>query len=253
MKRAPTSLSDPAPEIQILRYERRNVPIFTATPHPIRFDRTNDGPQIERLDLEFLPGAFELRGLLTPAECEAFVELTEQMGYGDEAAVSVGQDMRQNQTVTWKSDASVWGPIFNRARPFLPAGLDGEHLTGLNSRLRFYKYSDGAVFRPHYDGSWPGDHGERSKFTFLIYLNDGFIGGETTFFLPNPRFDRSGKVRAFPVCPSRGTGLCFVHGDGPLSPLHEGSIIKRLGPKYILRTDVLYTKTNALHDFPILM
>ena len=53
-----------------------------------------------------------------------------------------------------------------------------------------------AVYRPHVDGAWPGSglldgkvvfdaFGDRwSRLTFLIYLNDGFEGGATTFYTP---------------------------------------------------------------------
>eukprot|EP00955_Chlamydomonas_euryale_P003022 32029-Chlamydomonas_euryale.AAC.1 len=54
-----------------------------------------------------------------------------------------------------------------------------------------------AVYRPHIDGAWPGSglvdgkvvfdfYGDRwSRLTFLIYLNDGFDGGSTTFYTPS--------------------------------------------------------------------
>ena len=46
------------------------------------------------------------------------------------------------------------------------------------------RYSQGAVYRPHIDGSWPGgglskqgkyetNEASRSRLTFLVYLNDG--------------------------------------------------------------------------------
>ena len=52
------------------------------------------------------------------------------------------------------------------------------------------------VYRPHVDGAWPGSglrdgkvlfdaFGDRwSRLTFLLYLNDGFEGGSTTFYTP---------------------------------------------------------------------
>ncbi len=62
-----------------------------------------------------------------------------------------------------------------------------------------------AVYRPHVDGAWPGSglssegkvlfdaFGDRwSRLTFLIYLNDGFEGGSTTFYTPSE--DQEGYV-----------------------------------------------------------
>ena len=49
----------------------------------------------------------------------------------------------------------------------------------VNERLRFYRYDIGQQFDWHYDGAFERDNGERSQLTFMVYLNDGFVGGET--------------------------------------------------------------------------
>jgi len=74
-----------------------------------------------------------------------------------------------------------------------------------------------------------------SFMTFLMYLNDGFEGGETTFYLPAP----VGGLHPVPVEPVQGSVLCFWHGQHPRSPMHEGSAVRR-GTKYVARSDVLY-------------
>lgn len=57
----------------------------------------------------------------------------------------------------------------------------------------------GAVYRPHVDGAWPGSgvdpatgeyvfeaYGDRwSRLTFLVYLNNDFEGGCTTYYTPS--------------------------------------------------------------------
>lgn len=43
---------------------------------------------------------------------------------------------------------------------------------------------------------------------------------------------------------SRGSVLCFYHGEHELSPLHEGSLVTR-GVKHIVRSDVLYMLPGA--------
>ncbi len=45
---------------------------------------------------------------------------------------------------------------------------------GLNERLRLYRYDVGQKFDWHRDGCFERDNGERSQFTFMIYLNDDF-------------------------------------------------------------------------------
>jgi hypothetical protein len=37
----------------------------------------------------------------------------------------------------------------------------------------------------------------------------------------------------------KGGALCFFHGEHPLSPLHEGSLVTA-GTKTVVRSDVLY-------------
>ena len=80
--------------------------------------------------------------------------------------------------------------------PILPGG---HRPLGLNRRWRCYRYVPGAVYRPHVDGAWPSsgvdgdgkyvydafEDGRASRLTFLIYLNDDFQGGCTTFFTPS--------------------------------------------------------------------
>ena len=79
----------------------------------------------------------------------------------------------------------------------------------------------------------------RSRLTFLLYLNDGFDGGCTTFYLP----DGAGGLHTRAVAPRAGSVLCFPQGN-TASLLHEGSAVTR-GTKTVVRTDVLYLSTAA--------
>ncbi|KAL7548773.1 hypothetical protein ACHAWF_017248 [Thalassiosira exigua] len=75
-----------------------------------------------------------------------------------------------------------------------------------------------------------------SRLTFLIYLNDDFLAGQTTFLIPAK--DEEGVMNAFPINPVRGGALVFPHGTCA-APLHEGSpVLKRA--KYVVRTEVEY-------------
>ena len=84
-----------------------------------------------------------------------------------------------------------------------------------------------------------GNRGMRrqlSRLTFLIYLNDDFDGGHTTFLIPAA--EEEGVLNAFPVSPVRGGVLVFPHGTCA-APLHEGSpVLSRC--KYVVRTEVEY-------------
>lgn len=77
---------------------------------------------------------------------------------------------------------------------------------------------------------------QMSRLTFLIYLNDDFEGGQTTFLLPEK--DNEGTLNAFPINPVKGGILVFPHGTCA-APLHEGSpVLKHC--KYVIRTEVEY-------------
>ena len=140
--------------------------------------------------------------------------------------------------------------ILNRCKPLIPTYINNCKLVGINARFRFFRYFESAVYRPHSDGSWPGSGLDKdgklvddlyqdrvSKLTFLIYLNSDFIGGSTTFFLPNA--DKVGIIETRSVEPTRGSVLCFPHGDSEFSLIHEGSAVMK-GTKYVIRSDVLY-------------
>ena len=90
-----------------------------------------------------------------------------------------------------------------------------------------------------YDSS-PPDTRQSSLFTFLIYLNDEFEAGETTFFLPSAR---EGSMNAYPVKPIQGSVAMFPHGETEGSLLHEGTGVHqgtKPSGKYVIRTDVLF-------------
>jgi len=84
---------------------------------------------------------------------------------------------------------------------------------------------------------------DKSLLTFIIYLNDDFAGGNTTFF---PR-----RSKGVCVEPKKGSALLFWHGSHPNSPMHEGSLCEG-GTKYVLRSDVMYaterTRSNDNDD-----
>jgi hypothetical protein len=103
------------------------------------------------------------------------------------------------------------------------------------------------------DGAWPGSgidtagnlvddlFGDRfSQLTFLLYLDDDYDGGETSFVVGSGRE----ASRIVSVAVPKGSALCFFHGEHHMSPLHEGSLVTR-GIKRIIRSDVLYTRPSS--------
>lgn len=169
---------------------------------------------------------FTLPGLLSARECAELIAWAEGQGF-DEAPVSTAggpkmmRDVRNNTRVMCDDPArTAW--LWGKLAPRLPRvrGVEPQAV-GLNERLRVYRYDPGQRFSPHFDGYFARPNGERSHLTFLVFLNDGFEGGETVF--PHGR-----------VVPEAGTALCFVH-----QLLHEGAEVLA-GRKYVLRSDVMY-------------
>ena len=95
------------------------------------------------------------------------------------------------------------------------------HARGLNERFRFYRYGPGQRFAPHVDGAYERTNGERSRLTFMIYLNEGYQGGETRFGWHT-------------ITGRTGMALWFDH-----RLRHEGAELIE-GVKYVLRSDVMY-------------
>merc|ERR1719362_162043 len=143
--------------------------------------------------------------------------------------------------------------IFRRFAKHIPVGMQGRSAIGFNGRWRIYKYCVNDTFTPHIDGGWPYQGLDMetgglkqlmtpeaySQMTCLLYLNDDFEGGNTTFFQPswNPQWKISAQVPPVP-----GNGLCFFHGDHPDSPRHEGSPVLH-GVKYVIQTDLIFSPT----------
>jgi hypothetical protein len=169
---------------------------------------------------------FTVSDFFDASECENYIQLGESRGFGDapiETALgpTMMKDVRNNSRVMI-DDPELAERVWDRASPYVPTTLAGHRALGVNERFRFYRYDPGQTFRWHRDGYFKRPNHERSRLTLMVYLNDGFEGGET-------RFERA------LIKPVKGTALFFIH-----HLLHEGAEVKR-GRKYVLRTDVMYT------------
>ncbi|XP_067655202.1 uncharacterized protein [Haliotis asinina] len=189
--------------------------------------------------------AFVLENVLSPEECDWFIEKTEKKGY-KRALVNRGDsqedipELRNSSRLMWESKKES-EKLWNRIKSFVPEVFKGKRALGLNERLRFLRYEPGEYFRIHKDGIFTRKNKEQSYITVQVYLNEGFKGGSTTFFSS----DASQKV---PVVPVKGSALIFQHDI-----LHEGSEVLE-GMKYSVRTDVMYSAdriTDASDDVPV--
>lgn len=166
-----------------------------------------------------------IEDFFTPQECDELILWSEQKGY-EEAKVQVyGKEImlkavRNNSRITFV-DFDLAERLWEKFKPFAVEKFANSEVLGFNEMFRFYKYEPGQRFKKHIDGSYVRNEEESSYFTFMIYLNDDFEGGHTTF-------------QYHDVKPRKGMALVFYHGIK-----HSGEEIQS-GTKYVLRTDIMY-------------
>ena len=172
---------------------------------------------------------FTLSGLLSEAECADWIAVGEGFGF-TAAPITTARGFRmapgiRNNTRVMFDDEPRSQALWQRLEPHVPATIGALRATGLNERLRIYRYDAEQYFRWHADGAFVRNSREYSVLTLMVYLNQDFEGGETQFDT------RTGELS---IVPRRGMALLFEH---PLS--HQGAPVRH-GTKYVLRTDVMY-------------
>jgi len=215
---------------------------------------------------EIVPGAYLVENLLTPDECKQFIEISEKMGYEpsplrDLDTINSNNFKRDSSTSTIRNSLRVMldipdhiGRVLEeRLLPHMPATVECNKYqwqvhreNPINKRWRFNRYDKGNYFKPHFDAGYVyKNFVDKTLFTFILYLNDGFEGGETIFF-PGGRkrlYSKREPGLEYKVIPKAGMAICFFQ-DGELSPFHEGAMLLGDVPKYILRSDLRYTRND---------
>jgi prolyl 4-hydroxylase len=168
-----------------------------------------------------------VKNFFTQEECKGFIEFSEQQGYQESLIRSkdgevVNKEIRDNDRVIWENTQFA-SQLWDMVKDMIPADIDGYEPLGLNERFRFYRYKDGQQFKPHIDAPFKRNETELSKITLLIYLNEDFVGGNTTLVLEGQEIE-----------PKEGMLFLFEH-----KIMHCGRPVNE-GTKYVLRTDVMY-------------
>ena len=178
------------------------------------------------------PLSFTIDGVLSPGECAALIARIEAAGpriapvsYPEGPVVDLG--VRNNTRVMF-DDPELAALLYARVASRLPATISGGEVVGANERLRCYRYEPGQRFAPHTDGAFVRDALERSKLTFIVYLNEAFTGGATAML----DLDEV-------IVPRTGRALLFQH-----ALLHEGCEVTS-GVKYAVRSDIMYRQIAA--------
>jgi predicted 2-oxoglutarate/Fe(II)-dependent dioxygenase YbiX len=158
-------------------------------------------------------------------ECRSYVERCESIGFEAASLSMFGSEVRRpdvrNNDRVILDDADLATEIWTRVNSYVPAAINNKTAISLNSRLRFYRYDVGQKFAPHFDGAYRSPDGAVSLLTFMLYLNEGYEGGETVF----------GRIT---IAPETGKILIFKH-----ELVHQSTEIRK-GRKYVLRSDVMF-------------
>jgi prolyl 4-hydroxylase len=165
---------------------------------------------------ELSPGIYTIEHVLTPDKCEKIIERAEHQGFeiatiNTRRGAEVVTGVRNNNRAII-DDSALAADLWSRVRSEIPPMLSGRQARGLNERFRFYRYVPGQRFAWHSDGSFRRENGELSLLTFMIYLNGGYVGGETRF-------------ETLRVQGRLGMALIFAHGL-----IHEGSVYRTRFP-----------------------
>ena len=181
------------------------------------------------------PGIVVVDGFFDVATCRRFIGLAEAAGF-DEAPITTGRgavmnkDVRNNRRAII-DDVALAGELWAPVQPHLAAFDDvrafwgGRPALGVNERLRFYRYGPGERFDWHYDGCYARPDGSaRSWITFMVYLDDGCVGGSTII-------DVGERIAVEPI---RGRALLFLH-----QLRHTGAEVIA-GRKDVVRTGVMF-------------
>lgn len=180
--------------------------------------------------MEIASGIWVVENFFTQEECLEWIDFAENIGFED-APVSIGigkeairKDIRNNNRAMIDDEEKAF-LLWQKTKQYLPQMIYHRIAVGLNERLRFYRYDSGQEFKYHFDGSFHRPNGQQSLLTFMVYLNEDFVGGKTTFLNSEETI----------ITPKTGMMLAFTHNI-----LHQGSEV-RSGRKYVLRSDVMFS------------
>lgn len=186
----------------------------------------------------FLGEGIALQNTLTPAECKAIIDLSEQKGY--QKAVDYCYMYRNRLNDRFMSDDKELAEfLWKRIKEFVPTRVMHSNqeweLDDMNTRFRFCKYigGEGHHFGAHTDGMYVVDSKHRSVLTCMWYLNgtSDFKGGLTNFI------EYGTNKLNYSVHPE--PGLCVIIPQASINFYHEGTKVLS-GLKYILRTDIMF-------------
>jgi prolyl 4-hydroxylase len=174
------------------------------------------------------PLFWTVSNVLSREECAAYIERMKRASNAEIATITgkdgevVDQDVRSNTRVMY--DDPDWAQVlFTRLEKNIPKTLRGRRVANVNERIRLYRYGTGQKHGAHWDTPVELADKRETLLTLVLYLNDDFTGGATSF-------DELNKT----IVPVSGLALLFQH-----RVLHTAEPVTK-GEKFVMRSDVFY-------------
>lgn len=167
--------------------------------------------QATRIQARLSRGVHLLPRALTPEQCAELIRLPVAMHHDDEGGHAAHAKTLLLPHVARALSSAIEG-----------IELDGCEAAAVDEMMKAYRLEapEGAV-PAHRDEDFAGPDGTRALFSLIVYLNEGYVGGETAF--------EDGLTVG-----THGTGdaLLFRHD------LRHEALAVRSGVKHVLKTDL---------------
>ena len=223
----------------------------------------------------------ELGNVLTEQQCNEIIQSSNFYKFQD-MSIKYDATKERNNSRLLVLDSGLGKYLWNRVEEILstvirdhnialvPLGFDvlrgNWELSGLNEALRINKYSSERreFFACHRDAQYCPSGDERSMLSLVLYLNEGFKGGETCFYLPKRRkvhtkgmtvdeeirahSGLNNGFRQLKISPVTGSAVLFSQNI-----LHESIPLEaqQTVDKFILKTDVMLKRKDKPFGFSV--
>ena len=202
---------------------------------------------------------FLLNHVFSTDECELLIGEAEKHGFGTTNYPKLYRGNLRLMTFDLSLTSLVWTRIQSQIPIHVQEDGKAWESVGLNPKWRLAKYFPGDKFGGHIDATFCDySTGFKSMFTVNIYMNEGFIGGETSFDFremshrnrKRENKDKKAPTTALTPQPAKleerivdvvpRTGLALIFRQPPTQNyIHEGKELIS-GLKYLFRSDVMY-------------